>query len=342
MAITIRDVAKAAKVSETAVSAVMGRPGRCCTVRVGESTRRRIVAAAKRLAYSPNIVASGLRTGKTFTVGVILEATGVEVHMRKSQALEDMAYANGYRLFVCHHRFELERMEAYIRDLLARRVDGLIVDPIFTAKCNTLRRLAESHFPLVFFPGGPSFEADRAQVDNVHGGYLGARHMIEIGRTRMAFFYGRTFYPSIQGRLNGWRIACEEAGLDFEGMTFMETSETPYPDTAYQMCRSLMSSGHAIDAVVATNDLLALGVLKAMQDTGINVPGNVAVMGFDDNHFSGFLPIPLTTIRQPAKELGEAAFRLLLRRMEDPGAPFETVSLKPSLVVRQSTMVAKK
>ncbi len=107
----------------------------------------------------------------------------------------------------------------------------------------------------------------------------------------------------------------------------------------YQFCRNLLKSGKNFNALVTGNDFLALGAMKALSEHGVNVPEDVAVIGFDDSRLSSFWPIPLTTLHQPSKEVGETAFRILLKKMENPNSPLEQVVLKPSLVVRQSTRI---
>jgi LacI family transcriptional regulator len=344
--ITISDVAKAAKVSETTVSAVMGRSGRGSNVRVGQETRQRVLATARQLGYSTNILASGLRKGKTHTIGLVLEYLGGEVSMIKAQVIEDLARENGYRVFTCCHHDKPELEEADVRDLVARQVDGLIIFPIpfyrngSEDKSSHLQRLAEQNFPLVTFYGELPFLVNSVKVDNVHAGLLAVRHLVEIGRTKMAFIGGNPVYHSVKNRISGWREGCREAGLNFEDMPFIGNSLTiPEEKVGAQLAQNLMNSGKKLNGLIASNDYLALGVLKALQDRGVRVPDDVAVIGYDDNRFSEFLSVPLTTIRQPAKEVGEAAFKLLLKKMENPVSPVEEIVLKPKLIVRESTMV---
>ncbi len=340
--ITISDVARAARVSETTVSAVMGRSERGSNVRVGRETRERVLAAARELGYSTNILASGLRKGKTNTIGLVLEYLGGEVTMIKAQIIEDLAREHGYRVFTCCHHDKVELEEADVMDLVARRVDGLIIFPIYRAaqdKSRHLQQLAEKNFPIVTFYGELPFFVHSVKVDNVHGGSLGVRHLVELGRGKPAFISGNPVYHSVRDRISGWREGCREAGLNFEDMPFIENTTTVAEEKmGYELCRCLIDAGKGFDALVASNDYLALGGLKALQDRGVRVPEDVAVVGFDDNRFSEFLSVPLTTIRQPAQEVGETAFRLLLKKIENPDSPPEEVILKPTLVVRQSTV----
>ena len=343
MPITMQDVARKANVSKTAVSAVVGRFGKVTRVRVGEATRQRIIAAANELGYSTNILASGLRKGKTQTIGVILEHLSGETNTLRARAVEDLAREHGYRVFFCCHNSRGELEEADVRDLVARRVDGLIVSPVFRAADEGsphLQGLAEKRFPLVTFYDRLPFPVNSVTVDNVYGGLLVVRHLIEIGRKKLAFIGGNPVYQAIRDRFTGWREGCREAGLDFEAMPFLKfISGSSEEAVGYQLCRTLIRDGRKFDALVTSNDHLALGSLKALQDAGVRIPEDAAVAGYDDNRFAEFLSIPLTTVRQPAKEVGEAAFQILLRKMEAPESPLETIVLKPSLVVRQSTMI---
>ena len=344
MGVTIRDVAKAARVSQAAVSRVLGRPNGSTTVRVGADTRRRILTTARRLGYSTNVLAQGLRQGKTRTIGLILESIGIEVSTQKAGAVEEQARLNGYRVFTCYHDAKVELEAADVGDLVARQVDGLIVFPVFSAgpgETDHYRRLAERNFPLVVFYGELPFPVHLVNVDNVYGGLVAVRHLVQIGRKRLAFIGGNPAYSSIRERIAGWKQGCEEAGLAFESMPFMGFDWDIAEEAGYQMCRNLIRSTE-FDGLVVSNDLVALGALKALTDCGKRVPEDVAVVGFDDNRFGAYLPVPLTTVRQPTREVGETAFRLLLQKMEDPGMAAQRVLLKPTLVVRQSTMVARR
>jgi len=340
MPITINDVAKAAQVSRTAVSAVLGRYTSNTTVQIGARTRARIIETAKKLGYSTNYLASGLRKGKTNTIGLILESFGVEVTQQKAEGVEQTAYENGYRVFTCFHCNNLEREEADIRDLLARRVDGLILYPFLDGRHEQIEKLVEAKFPLVTFYGDLSLPVNSVTVDNEYGAWLAVKHLEEIGRTQIAFLGGDLRYHSMQARLAGWKRGCREAGLDFEAMTFLGFETAEAEEAGYQGCHSLLESGREFNAIAASNDLIALGAYKALHDKGLRVPGDVAVIGFDDNRFIRYLPVPLTSIRQPAMEVGQKAFSLLLRQIQNPDLPPEKISLPPTLIVRQSTMVA--
>ncbi len=346
MVITLSDVARAAKVSKTAVSAVIGEFGKNSRVRVGEETRRRIIAAAGKLGYTRNVLASGLRKGKTHTIGLVLEVLLAEANAIKAQAIEDTARENGYRTFTCCHYGRQDLEEADLRDLVARKVDGLALytRPEAMKEKNTyLQRLAEEKFPIVTFYGDLPFPVNSVKVDNFYGGVIAIRHLVEIGRTQIAFISGSPTYSSVRDRIDGWKQGCREAGINFHKMPFQTYLSSMEEEVmGYQFCRSLMKSGKKFNALVTGNDFLALGAMKALSEESVKVPEDVAVIGFDDSRLSSFWPIPLTTIHQPAKEVGETAFRILLRKMEDPKSPLEQVVIKPSLVVRQSTRIQER
>jgi LacI family transcriptional regulator len=343
MVVTLNDVARAAKVSKTAVSAVIGEFGTNSRVRVGDQTRQRIIEAAGKLGYTRNILASGLRKGKTHTIGLVLEVLLAEANAIKAQAIEDTAREGGYRTFTCCHYNRRDLEEADLRDLVGRKVDGLAIyvrQPAMEEKNTYLQSLAEQKFPIVTFYGDLPFPVNSVKVDNFYGGLMAIRHMVQIGRTKIAFFSGNPAYSSARDRINGWKEGCKEAGLHFKKMPFQSFSHALEEEmVGYQFCQDLIKSKKEFNALVAGNDFLALGAMKALAERGIKVPDDVAVIGFDDSRFSSFLPVPLTTIHQPSREVGETAFQILLRKMEDPKSPMEQVVLKPSLILRQSTQV---
>ncbi len=342
MSVTINDVAKRAKVSDAAVSVAL-RGGGNSNIRVSPKTCERILKAARELGYSTNILAQGLRKGKTHTIGLILEGLGGEASTMKAAGVEEMARKNGYRVFSCYHDAQVELEVADVRDLVARQVDGIIMVPVFKARPHEfdhLKRLADQHFPLVIFYGRLPFPVSSVTVDNVHGGMLAIRHLVQIDRRKIAFIGGNPAYTSTRDRTLGWRKGCEEAGLDFDAMPFREFGWAIEENVGYRICREFLDSGVEFNALVTSNDYVALGAIKAISERGMKIPEDIAIIGFDDSRFSSYLPVPLTTIHQPSKEVGITAFQVLLNRMQNPELPVEEMILKPTLVVRGSTMVS--
>jgi LacI family transcriptional regulator len=318
-----------------------GQRAKRSTVRVGPQTRKRILSAARKLGYSANVLARGLRSGKTFTIGYLHEGYGSETSIVRAQKIEEAANSRGYRILTCLHGMEGRREEPHIRDLLARRVDGLILQPAGPDSVAQTRDLAGPTTPIVVLGPRQDCLLSYVEMDNHHGGLLAVRHMVDLGRRQIAFIGGNPAYGSIQGRVAGWRSACREAGVDFDSRPYLEFVWTRSEEAGYQMTQDLINSDVPFDSIVASNDLVALGAMKALQDRNRRIPGDVAVIGFDDDRYAAYLPVPLTTIHQPSVELAETAFRILHSEMQDPKVPHEHVVLRPHLVVRQSTMVPR-
>ncbi len=331
--VSVKDVAQAAGVSLGTVSNVLNRPER-----VTAATRQRVEQAMVQLGFVRNEAARHLRAGRSKTIGfVVLDATN-PFFSDVAKGAEEGAARGDYALFLCNTDNREEREHRYLTRLQELRVAGILVTP-FDADDPFLRRLTARGIPVVSVDRTPS-TADlcAVAVDNELGGRLAAEHLLDLGHEAIAFVGGPHSIGQVHERWLGARAAMVAAGLDERRLTRMDT-EAPSVAGGRHAGERLagLPAARRPTAAFCANDLLALGLLQQCVALGIRVPDDLAIVGYDDIEFASAAAVPLTSIRQPRRDLGLTAARLLLDEAENPDHRHEQVLFTPELVARAST-----
>jgi len=338
MAPTIRDVAKLAKVAPSTVSAVLNDKRY-----IKAETRARILSAIEKLDYTPSHSARGLANRKSGNIGFIVSDThfshaepfytrvflGVEFEARRHDLYVLLTSVNG----------RSSRPEPMPRFLLEQNVDGVLIAGRVQEKL--LKDVIQKKVPtvLVDFDGKPC-DCSKVLIDNVEGARLATSHLLELGHSAVGFIGGEKDHPSARERLDGYRAALLQAGLEvreewveFEG----DTMSTPNGRIAFR--RMWEQESHPT-AVVCVNDAMAFGVQLAAKEAGLQLPEDLSVVGFDDVAMCGLVDPPMTTIRVNKEDLGATALRVLVDRIERGGGATVT-RVGVELVTRKSTMPPK-
>jgi LacI family transcriptional regulator len=327
--VTLVQVAKLAGVSPTTVSHVLS--GKRW---VAASTRRRVQEAIHQLGYRPNNVARSLRTRQSRMVAVVVPDITNPFYAVLTRGLADAVDGAGYGTYVCNTDGMPEREDAFLADVVDRGVDGVVLAAgDVTARARVGPR--GLGVPTVCVGGGLDEEpnVDRVTPDDGIGSHAAVQHLIARGARRIAMIMG----PENSGsaRADGYRRALLEAGLAIEPDLMARGDWTR--SGGRKAMHLLMSGLDRPDAVFCANDMTAIGAIDAIHELDQSVPGDIAVVGFDDVDAATFVNPPLTTVRNPAYETGYTAGELLLRRMVDSYAgPGRTVVLPCPLVVRES------
>lgn len=324
------DVGRLAGVSHQTVSRVInGSP------HVRPETRERVLAAMEELGYRPNSLARALATGRSKTLGVVSFDTTLYGPASTLYGIERAAHEAGYFIIVASLKV-LDRgsvMDAVER-LRLRGVDGILaIAPQEDAVEALLHAPAE--VPLVAVEAGPEGAVPVVAVDQFEGAVTATRHLLELGHRTVWHIAGPKDFIEAQQRLEGWRHALECAGVEAPRPLFGDWSAR----AGYDLGRRL-SKDSAITAIFAANDQMALGVLRAIQEAGREIPDRVSVVGFDDIPEAPYLMPPLTTIRQDFDEVGSRSLRLLLTRIETGERVAGGSLVQPQLVLRASTSAA--
>ena len=331
MTVSVRDVAAAAGVSVGTVSNVLNRPDI-----VAPATVERVQAAIDSLGFIRNDAARQLRAGKSRTIGMVVLNVGNPFFTDVARGAEVRASAAGMSLLLGNSDEKYDRELAYFDLFEEQRVHGLLVTPVGD-DLSRLERIRSKGTPV----GRVGREADPSafssvSVDDVSGGFLATRHLLDTGRRRLAFVGGPASMRQVADRLAGARRAVsEESGATLEHIP-TDSMTVEHGRAAGEWIR-LRSRSDRPEAVFAGNDLVALGVLQGlMMHNDVRVPEDVALIGYDDIDFASAAVVPLSSIRQPRMLIGHTGVDLLLR-LADEGADHERVVFQPELVVRSST-----
>ena len=341
--ITIHNLADRLGVSPTTIwRALNGKP------RISEKTRQRILDAARGLNYRPSLVAQTLRRQKTNIIGVIVPMVGDTTFSLIVRAIEQVAFERGYNILLCDTDLDLTREKEYMDWLIRRRVEGAIIVPLAKRKPGEFEHLLEleAHdIPVaVVEQDVPGLLIDQVVVDNVGGAKAMTSHLIGLGHKRIAFLHGGLpDWDYVQcARYAGYREALEEAGLEVDDSLSFKAAEMMVEEKHTMRTRELGDFLRRSDrptAIFAYCDGLAIKLMRVMSELGLRIPDDVAVVGCDNNSFSAYLPVALTTLRQPVLELGRRAAELVFQRIEgertDSEQPIHE-KLHCELVIRES------
>ncbi|MFE4948615.1 LacI family DNA-binding transcriptional regulator [Leifsonia sp. NPDC056665] len=328
--VSIREVAATARVSVGTVSNVLNRPER-----VSEAALMRVRQAIDDLGFVRNNAARQLRVGRSAGVGMVVLDVGNPFFASLIRGAEDRAAEDGLSVLIGNSDENEERERAYLTMFEQERLRGVLISPVGEA-ASRLHRLAERGIPAVLVDRtsfDPSFNS--VTVDDRAGGRLAAEHLAGQGRRRVAFAGGPFSIAQVADRYDG---ASEILGpgkverLQTENLTIEAGSKVG----------SLLADRlpqDRPDAVFAANDLIGIGLLQSLAHAGIRVPDDIALIGYDDIEFASAAMVPLSSIRQPSREIGFTAMDLLLRLETDPDGPAVHKKFQPALVARASSLV---
>ncbi|GAB4491895.1 MAG: LacI family DNA-binding transcriptional regulator [Anaerolineales bacterium] len=328
---TINHVAQAAGVSISTVSNVIN--GRVDAM--SEETLVRIQAAMRELDYRPSSVARGLAMQRTATLGLVLTEIETPLFLQAVTPVERAARQAGYSLLLVNARSEADEHEA-VRLLQEKQVDGLMVistsDP---RQDDHLRKIQSEGIPVALINrSNLSAEFDQVNWDNSKGVASIVSHLAGLGHRRIALLAGPVNRRSTQERLQGYRAGLEASSLPLDESLIYPGDYTAAPEDWKRSTHELLTLTDAPTAIIASDDIVAAVVMRAIQDSGRNVPNEIAVVGIDDQPFSQYLG--LTTMQLPVAEAGRQAIRLLLERIHHPETQAQHILLPCPLVVRDT------
>jgi DNA-binding LacI/PurR family transcriptional regulator len=329
---TIRDVAAAAGVSYQTVSRVINdRPD------VADDTRRRVLQVIEQLDYQPSAVARGLASRHTRTLGLITEDFTDYFFTQVIVGAEAEARRHGYYFILGSTQRNPDDEPEYLRLLTEREVDGILfARPSTEGDAQHVRWLIDRNTPLVTtsysIPGQALMVVD---VDNVDGGRQAGEYLIEAGHQDIAMIAGPAHWKSVQSRTQGLTMALGTAGLQHDP-TRTEHGDWSF-ESGYWAMQRLLERAPQLTALFAHNDRMAIGAMRALREVGKQIPGDVALVGYDDTPPAAYAYPPLTTIHQPMQEVGKLAVELLLQMIGDPDIERKEILLKPHLVRRATT-----
>ena len=334
------DVAKLAGVSTATVSYVVnGLPN--SRVPISEDTRQRVLDAVAELGYIPDARARALASGDTKTIGLIT----LDIHnphfWETIDGVEQEARTSGYHILLSSTTPDYQNAEDIFKDLSNRRIDGLILMGTFIDQSeeaqNTLNKLLKRRLPIVEI--SDRFNVNH-NVDRVVSDYREATmevmaHLLSLQHQRIGLIYGVATRELGEDRLQPYQESLQAAGLLVDEDLVIECGLTI--EDGYQAARQLLEQSSRPTALLAINDLLAIGALRAAGDLGLSVPGDLSIAGYDDIPMAKYLIPRLTTASKDAARLGREAAKLLLARLSDPDRPRQEISIPSRLIIRESS-----
>ena len=326
----MREVASLAGVSITTVSHVINgtRP-------VSDGLRLRVIAAAEELDYQPNLLARGLRCGRTHTLGVIIPDSANPFFGELTRGIEDTAFKGGYNIILCNSDGDLDKELLYANVLCLKQVDGILFVAVGVSAEHILALQGQDVPVVVVDRALPQVAVDSVLSDNDRGGWLATSHLLDLGHRRIGCVAGPGDLAPSAARLSGFRQALAEAHIS------LEEAPVVRGDFRYQgghrAAHQLLATDSSLTAIFACNDLMAIGAISAAEETGRHVPADLSVVGFDDVSPAAFANPALTTVAQPIHEMGVVAAGMLLGRLHDPDMPPRRRVLDTELIVRRST-----
>ncbi len=335
MAVTIKDVAKRANVSVATVSLVIHNNSR-----ISRETRKRVLKAIRELNYHPSRFARGLVSQKSGNIGFIL----TEDHFSRSEPFytqvflgtEFQAREHEYYILLTTVPENYSHNDPLPRFVLENNVEGVILAGKVPQAL--IEGLEQFHLPLVFVdyvPPRGNYPA--VMIDNIAGGLMATNHLIGCRHRKIAFVGGDLDHPSITERFQGYKMALEKAGIDYHSRYVVVDEPLPTREYGYEAGKKLLDKAGDVTAVFACNDAMAIGLLQYFKERGLNVPGDISLIGFDDVEADLSLDPPLTTIRVSKVDLGVEAINLIAEILKKGRSNPHKILVPVELVIRQST-----
>jgi DNA-binding LacI/PurR family transcriptional regulator len=330
---SLKDVAKYADVSITTVSRVMNDSGK-----VNPETRERVQKAMRKLGYQPSRVAQRLRAtkGHSKLLGLIIPDIQNQFYSNIVRGIEDVAYGRDYAVILCNSDENPSKEKFYLDVLQSESVDGVILPPIHQYS-KVVEGLVEAGIPVVCVDRKLVREAvDTVVINNKKGGFLAVNHLIELGHKRIAILSSSSQFSSFEERQQGYEKALSLNGIQVDPELIRE-GDPRSSDNARELTMELLALSSPPTAIFATNNLMTLGTLEAVNEAGLKIPEDISVVGFDDMPWAKAITPPLTVIKQPGYEMGRRSAELMFQRIEDPRREPVQVIMEPSIILRSST-----
>lgn len=329
--VQLNEVAKMAGVSIATVSRVIND-----NPNVSPVTRTKVQQVIKKLKYSPNRVAKRLRNryASSNLLGVLIPDIQNPFYVEVLRGIEDIAYECKYALIMCNFSQDENKEQLYLDILQSESVDGLIAAPTHEQDQKVIN-LVKSGLPIVCVDRGlTGVDVDVVLVENREGAFTAVDHLAKNGYKRIAYISGLSHLPSSRQRELGYIDALEtnRLSLDKELIRYGDSSH----ESGVRLCEELLNLAEPADAFFTGNNLITLGALETIHKRRLNIPQDIAIIGFDDMYWSISLNPPLTAVRQPAYEIGKRAAELLIQRINDPLRPTVSMILKTELMIRNS------
>ncbi|MBN2073733.1 MAG: LacI family DNA-binding transcriptional regulator [Actinobacteria bacterium] len=328
--ITIKKIAELAGVSHKTVSRVVNNEKH-----VKEETKNKVLKIIKEYKYEPNYFAIGLKTRKSKTIGLIVGDIENPYYARLAKGVINICESSNYNVIVCNSQYNNELSEKYLKMLISKGVDGLIISNI-DLSVDSVKTLIKRNIPIVFtnikyeIPG-----INYIKADDYHGGRLAAEYLTKLGHRKIFFLRPPDVYGA-QERINAFKDTMTENSIYFDDTYFSDFVFDE--ESSYRAAREFISNQKDFTAIIAGNDFIAMGAMEAVFDLGFRVPDDFSIIGYDNLKIAKIMRVPLTTIKQPKYLFGKMAAGKIIEMINNPDTNMDKkeIVIKPELVERMS------
>ncbi len=333
--ITIKDIARELNISTSTVSRALRDSSE-----IGAETKKRVLELAHRLDYNPNPVALSLLSSQSNDIGVIVPEIANPFFAIVIAGIEDVAFAQGYHVVIYQSHEDYEREVLNVKHIYNRRKDGLLVSIATTTQdYSHFKTIHERGFPIVFFDRiCEEIDTHKVSVDDFEGAYTATEHLIKQGCERIAHVSGPDHLLISRRRLHGYRAALLDYGKPINDDWVISSAYSPA--SALEATRVLLAKAERPDGIFASSDNIAIGCHAAITEAGLSMPDEIALIGFSDLPMAALMNPPLSSVAQPAFEMGRSAAELLINLIRNPGEHTTSISnvLKTKLIARKSSL----
>jgi DNA-binding LacI/PurR family transcriptional regulator len=311
MPVTIKDVARESGVNTSTVSRALNNG-----YGVNDETRKHVMEVATRLNYRTNQVARGLVTGRSQSIGLVVSDIRNPFFAEVARGAEDAAYGAGRDLVLCNSDLRAEKQMGYFDSLLAKRVEGIVMNSVAGLNRAQQDQLWAAGVPIVLLNRSTVYRRFSSVLgDNLQGGEIAGNYLIDLGHAKVGHITGPRTHGNLTDRAKGFLKAFHDRGLPEPEVVYGEHTFAG----GYKSARQLLEADRKITAIFAGNDVLAFGCIRAAIERDIRIPDDLSIIGFDNVEMSQITYPPLTTIDQPKYEIGKAAIEMLLNMMAKDG-----------------------
>jgi DNA-binding LacI/PurR family transcriptional regulator len=329
MPVTLHELAKATGCSVSTVSRALNNSEHP----VNNATRERILAIASQMGYRPNMTARGLKMDRTFTIGLIVYNIASPFTPVLIRGIQEYLKQHDYFSTIISTDFDPDLESEAVHQLISRSIDGVIFVESWRDESNNPLDLANKPYVFVYRLFNGSY-ANSVVVDDIHGARLAVEHLVKLGHRRIAFINGPHDWDASKERLAGYKDLLGQNGIPYEAR--MVEEGTWEVQSGYSAAKKFLKIPQPPTAIFAANDFMALGAIYAIQDAGLNVPKDIAVVGYDDRDFASFSKPTITTVCPPSYEMGQLAAQLILNRLENQIEIKDPIRVQGKLTIRES------
>lgn len=328
--ITIADIARMANVSKSTVSHVLNG-----TKFVNESTKNKVLQVVNETGYIVNVIAKSLKKSETKTIGLVISDIRNKYFIDVIHAIDEEARQHNYKVILGNSDDSEKRELEIIEALYERRVDGIIFSPTTNSASYTIPFLQRVGLPTVLVDRKLEMDFDWVGIENIEATRFLVKHLTDMGHRRIGLVAGLRGISTTEERIEGYRKALDEAGIEFDE-SLIVTGHSRSNPSEMRVMEMISENNSCPTAIIAANNLMVLGTMRALKKMNIDIPNDIALVSFDDFEGADLFKPALTAIAQPCWEIGSEAVRLLIRRIKEPESQYQQVCLTPQLITRES------